>query len=266
MKIAIAGKGGCGKTFIAAVIAKWFLLKEYSVLAIDADPAPNLALALGMDPGEAMQIVPVSENEDLIREKTETDFPGVYQLSFRVDDIVSRYAVITPSGVPILIMGTIHVAGSGCMCQANTVVRNLLSHLISERDEVVILDMEAGVEHLGRGTLSRVDLMLVVTDANSRALHITEKIVRLAANSGIKRSDIVGNKIKSPEEERKIRALAELIKVPVVGIIPYDFDIEAAGIADSPVYNLHETRAVKEISEIAEKIHKITDFNQNSRD
>jgi CO dehydrogenase maturation factor len=149
--VAVSGKGGVGKTLIAAGLAYAFVNKGFKTIAIDADPSPNLALTLGLSPEEAMKIVPISENKQLVESKTSTGYAGVFRLTFTVDDIVRDYSVKTPFGVSLIVMGTVRSMGSGCTCPANAVIRSLLRHLVVERDEAVVLDMEAGVEHIGRG-------------------------------------------------------------------------------------------------------------------
>ncbi|MFQ5836557.1 MAG: AAA family ATPase, partial [Candidatus Bathyarchaeia archaeon] len=191
MKIAISGKGGVGKTLVAGVLADFFAKKGFKVLAIDADPSPNLALTLGIPLDEANKIVPVSENTQLLESKTRTSFPGVYRLSFTVDDIVEKFGVKSPYGMNLLVMGIIRSAGEGCTCPANAVIRELLRHLIVERDEVVVMDMEAGVEHMGRGTARHVDIMLIVADSSLKSLETAKKIYGLATEAGIKNAFIV---------------------------------------------------------------------------
>ena len=150
MKIATGGKGGVGKTFIAGSLAAYFAGSRRRVIAIDADASPNLALTLGLSADEASRILPIAENKDLIQLKTGTGYSGVFRLTFTVDDIIGRYAVPTPAGVNLLVMGTVKSMGGGCTCPAHSVVKALMRHLVVERDEIVILDMEAGIEHLGR--------------------------------------------------------------------------------------------------------------------
>ncbi|MBS7637252.1 AAA family ATPase, partial [Candidatus Bathyarchaeota archaeon] len=166
MKVAVCGKGGVGKTLVAGGLAYAFAKKNFKTIAIDADPSPNLALTLGLSSDEASRILPISENKQLIEAKTGTGYAGVFRLTFTVDDIVREYAVMTPLGVNLIVMGTVRSVGAGCTCPANAVVRSLLRHLIVERGEAVVLDMEAGVEHMGRGTARHVDVMLIVADAN----------------------------------------------------------------------------------------------------
>ena len=170
VKIAVSGKGGVGKTLVAGVLAGFFAKKKLKVLAIDADPSPNLALTLGIPIDKARKIIPVSENVKLIESKTKTNFEGVYRLSFSVNDVIKDFSVKSPSNVNLLVMGTVKSAGSGCTCPANTVVRALLRHLFLERNEVVVMDMEAGVEHLGRGTAKRMDTMLIVSESSFKSI------------------------------------------------------------------------------------------------
>src|SRR4030066_96924 len=151
MKVAISGKGGVGKTLIAGVLASGFAARGLKTIAIDADSSPNLALTLGLSTEEARKIVPISENKELVESKTSTGYSGVYRLSFTVDDIVRDYAVSTPLGVNLIVMGTVKAMEAGCMCAPNSVIRAMLRHLIVERDEALVLDLEAGVEHIGRG-------------------------------------------------------------------------------------------------------------------
>ena len=184
MKIAIAGKGGVGKTVLAGCIA-WSLARDgFTTLAIDADSSPNLALSLGLSQEEAARIIPISENEELIKKKTGTGFSGVYNLNFSVDDIVRDYSMPTPAGVHLLVMGAVKSMGEGCACPGNTLIRALLRHLVVERDEAVVLDMEAGLEHIGRGTAEAVDWMLVVSDANKKSLITAATIARIAQRGG----------------------------------------------------------------------------------
>ncbi|HEX3001316.1 MAG TPA: AAA family ATPase [Methanoregula sp.] len=234
MKIAVCGKGGVGKTFLAGSLAAYFASTGRPVIAIDADSSPNLALTLGLTPEEASRIQPVAENEELIRVKTATDHPGVFRLSFSVDDIITKYAVQTPSGAHLLVMGTIKAAGSGCTCPAHSVIRALMRHLVVERNEIVILDMEAGIEHLGRGTAARVDILLAVSDANQKSLLTAATICRLANEAGIPVAGIVANRNTTPKEEGIVLAFARENGLEVLGNVPYDPAVMEAGITGEP--------------------------------
>jgi CO dehydrogenase maturation factor len=256
MKIAITGKGGVGKTFVAASLAHSFARQGYLTIAIDADPTPNLALSLGVPLQETHRIIPVSENKALIDSKTGTGYPGVYALNYSVDDIVRNFSIVTPEGVNLLVMGTVKSMGAGCTCAANSIVRTLLRHLVVERDETVILDMEAGLEHLGRGTADAVDCMLVVTDANAKSLYTAQTISHLAQNSGIPHIILIGNKIQTTSQKNTIRRFAKEHRLFIAGFVPFDTAVEEAGIAGDPVGMLKGSSAMRAINRIGRSIMK----------
>ena len=229
-------------------------------MAIDADPSPNLALTLGIPLDEANKIVPVSENTQLLKSKTRTNFEGVYRLSFTVDDIVEKFGVKSPYGINLLVMGTVRSAGTGCTCPANAVIRALLRHLIVERDEVVVMDMEAGVEHMGRGTAKHVDTMLIVADSSLKSLETAKKIYRLAIETGIKNAFIVGNKVRNLGEGELIQRFAAKNKIPILDLIPYDKTIlKADREGETPLKYAGDSKGIATIQEIGEKLlkHKI---------
>lgn len=235
MKIAVSGKGGVGKTFIAGSLAEEFSRRGHAVLAIDADSSPNLALTLGLLPPEAQAIVPVAEDADLIRLKTGTSYSGVFRLTFTVDDIIAGHAKKTPAGPGLLVMGTVRSMGSGCSCPAHSVLKALMRHLIVERDEVVILDMEAGLEHLGRGTAEAVDTLLVVTDANKKSRDTASSIIRLARDTSIRDIRLVGNRTEGDRDAAAIQSCAEENGVRLISLIPFDPAVAEAGITGEPV-------------------------------
>jgi len=258
VKIAVAGKGGVGKTLISAGLA-WSLARSgLKTIAIDSDPSPNLAVSLGIREKEAESIIPVSENDSLIRKKTGTGFPGVYNLNFSVDDVVRDFSIASPAGVHLLIMGTVKAMGAGCNCPAHSVIRTLLRHLVVDRAEAVVLDMEAGIEHLGRGTAECVDMMIVVSDANKKSLAVAGTIARMALGAGIPRVQLVGNRIETVAEEDLITLFAQEHKIPVLGFVPYDPEVFRAGIAGEPIQSLQGTPAIRSIEEITHKITQIT--------
>lgn len=235
MKVAVSGKGGVGKTFIAGSLASWFSRQGHPVIAIDTDPSPNLAITLGLSPKEASRIVPIAENEQLIKLKTGTEFSGVFRLTFSVDDVIEKYSVPTPEGPALMVMGTVRSMGSGCTCPANSLVKALLRYLVVDRNEVVILDMEAGVEHLGRGTAEHVDILLVISDANRKSLEIAGTICRIARTSAIKKVFLVGNRIADSRQEAAVRAYAVENGIEVLALIPFDTTVAEAGISGDPV-------------------------------
>jgi len=255
VKIAVSGKGGVGKTLLSGTLASYFAKKGFKVMAIDADPSPNLALTLGIPIEEANKIVPISENAELLEKKTRTDYPGVYKLHFRVDDIIQDNGMQSPYGVNLLVMGTVKTAGQGCACGANAVVRELLRHLIVDRDEIVIVDMEAGVEHMGRGTASHVDIMLIVADSSRKSLEIAKKISRMSHEAGIKKVYIVGNRIRDSEEKELITDFTAKNGLPLLALIPYDDTVvKADRVGEAPLKYAKTSEGIQAIQDIGEKL------------
>ncbi|HVP41144.1 MAG TPA: AAA family ATPase [Candidatus Krumholzibacteriaceae bacterium] len=255
MKVAVAGKGGVGKTLVAGALAYFLTEKGFKVLAIDADSSPNLALTLGISADQALKIVPISENQELIRAKTETPYPGVYRLSFTVDDVVRDFAVKSPFNINLLVMGTIRAAGEGCTCTANALVRSLLRHLIVERNEAVVMDMEAGVEHMGRGTAKHVDTMLIITDSSLKSMETAKKVHTLATQAGIKRIFLVGNKIAEKDEENAIKQFASGNNLVLLDLIPYDEQIlKADRKGETPLNYAKSSAGLRVIGRICERL------------
>lgn len=228
MKIAISGKGGVGKTTVAGALARGLLEGGMKVLAIDADPNSNLALALGMSVEDTAKITPIAENANLIEEKTgvKPASGGVlFRLSFRVDDIIDRFAVDTPSGVNLIVMGAVRSSGQGCMCPANALIRAILRHLLTTRGEGVIVDLEAGVEHFGRGTAEHVDVMLIVTEPSLKSLETAKRVYTLSRDMGIETIFVVGNKIIDSSDEARVKNFCQANEIPLLGLIPHDEEI-----------------------------------------
>jgi CO dehydrogenase maturation factor len=254
VKVAVSGKGGVGKTLIAGGLAYFFTHKGLKTIAIDADPSPNLALTLGLPLEEARDIVPISENKELIESKTRTEYSGVYRLSFKVDDILRNFSVKTPFDINLIVMGTVRSVGSGCTCPANSVVRALLRHLVVERNEVIILDMEAGVEHLGRGTAQHVDTMLVVADANMKSLETAKHIHDLAAGAGIKQVFLVGNKVRGKIQREYLKKFAVKNGLEILDFVPFDQNVvELEMRGETPLKNRDST-AVRAIQNLSGKL------------
>lgn len=256
--MAVAGKGGVGKTTVASVLAKTLHKKGLKILAIDADPNANLALALGLAPDEAEKIIPLAENADLIEEKTgvKPSSPSpLFRLSFRVDDIINRFAVKTPSGISLIVMGEVRTAGQGCMCPANALVRAILRYLFTKRNEAVIVDMEAGVEHFGRGTAEHVDAMLMVTEPSVKSLETVKRLYKLAKDLGIQTILAVGNKVTDTDDAQTITLFCERNAIPLLGIIPFDDGIrksDTQGIALDDY-----SKGLKSIQDLGEKLFKL---------
>jgi CO dehydrogenase maturation factor len=254
MKLAVSGKGGVGKTLIAAGLAYSLARKGFKTIAIDADPSPNLALTLGLSSEEARGIVPISENKQLVEAKTGTGYAGVFRLTFTVDDIVRDYAVPTPFGVNLIVMGTVRSMGSGCTCPANAVVRSLLRHLVVERDEAVVLDMEAGVEHMGRGTAQHVDVMLIVVNANMKALETAKRIHELGAKAGMKRILLVGNKIENEAQREAVENFAKENSLEVLDFLPFDSKVVEAEMRGETPLKYGDAPAIRGIERLCDKL------------
>ncbi len=191
IKIAISGKGGVGKTTLSGTLARLFARKGYDVLAIDADPSMNLASALGIkNPPK-----PLTEFKELIDERAGGP-AGVFKLNPKVDDIAGKFGVTGPDNVKLLVMGTIERGGSGCMCPASSFLKALLRHVILKLNSVVILDMEAGVEHLGRGITKGIDYMLIVVEPGARSIETAGRIAELARQIDISKIGAIINKAR----------------------------------------------------------------------
>jgi CO dehydrogenase maturation factor len=233
MKIAISGKGGVGKTLLASLLTRIFSDSGYSVLAIDADPDANLAANLGFSDPD--RITPISELSDLIEERVGAR-PGqsgsFFKLNPRVDDLPEKYAVRL-DGIRLMVMGRIKRGGTGCYCPEGALVQALLSHLLLQRKDVVILDMEAGIEHLTRGTARGVDRLIVVVEPGRRSIETAQRIFELATDLGIKKVSVVGNKIH--DESQKQFITSSLPSADFLGFIPYDDAVITADLANRPI-------------------------------
>ncbi|MCW4018524.1 MAG: AAA family ATPase [Candidatus Bathyarchaeota archaeon] len=256
MKVAVSGKGGVGKTLIAGGLARGFFERGFKSMAIDADSSPNLALTLGLTAEEARKIVPLTENKELVDSKTSTGYSGVYNLNFKVDDIIRDYAVKTPLGVDLIVMGTVKAMGSGCMCAPNAIVRALLRHLMVERNEAVVLDLEAGVEHIGRGTARAVDILLIIADSNLKSLEIAKHIHDLTSASEMKKAYLVGNRVMNQTQEAAIKSFADKNGLDLLTFVPFDQKvIEADMLGQTPLIN-NEMAAVQTIDNICDTLLK----------
>jgi len=237
-KIAITGKGGVGKTTLSSLLAHLYAEEGYTVVAIDADPDANLASALGFTPEEAVRITPIAEMHDLVEERTGArpgSFGGFFKLNPRVDDIPERFAGVHDN-VRLLIMGTVRKGGSGCVCPENVLLKALVTHLLLRPKEVVILDMEAGIEHLGRATAKAVDALIVVVEPGKRSFQTAQVIEGLAHDIGIPHVYAVGCKVRNESDRDLIaRGVGDL---PVLGYLSYDPAIIDADIRGSGVFEV----------------------------
>ncbi|MTJ80969.1 MAG: AAA family ATPase [Telmatospirillum sp.] len=236
MKIAVTGKGGVGKSTLTGLLARAFADDGWGVLAIDADPDANLASAIGVPPDRARGLLPISAMSALARERTGAADTGGshFILNPRVDDLPDRFA-ITHEGVKLLLMGAVEHAGAGCVCPEHALLRSLLKHILNRRRECVLLDMEAGVEHLGRGTAGDVDLLIVVVEPGARSIETARRIAHLAGQLGLTRIAHVASKVTGAADSAFI---AEALGREVIGTLPFDPDIAAADRRGVSAYDL----------------------------
>ncbi|MBW1683357.1 MAG: AAA family ATPase [Deltaproteobacteria bacterium] len=206
MKLAVSGKGGVGKTTFASFLIRALADEGKKVLAIDADPDANLAQALGVKDWE--RIVPISQMKELIEERTEAKvgtMGSFFKLNPKVDDLPESLS-IEVDGIRLMVMGGVKKGGAGCICPESTLLKNLVRHIVLARDEAVVLDMEAGLEHLGRGTAMAVDQLIVVVEPGRRSVETAFQVRKLAADIGVKRLAFVGNKIRGEKDREFLKA------------------------------------------------------------
>jgi CO dehydrogenase maturation factor len=253
MKIAIAGKGGVGKTTLSGVMARYLAEEGYTVLAIDADPDANLASALGF-PAELLKgVTPLAEMTPLVEERTGAQkgtFGGVFKLNPKVDDLPDSYSV-THHGVKLLILGNIPQAEGGCFCPENVLLKGLLHHILVGRDEVVIIDMEAGLEHLTRGSTKHVDAFLIVVEPGQRSITTAHQICRLAKDLSVPKVYGVGNKVAAPEDQALIEK--GLTEIPFIGHIAFNQKIVEADKQGISPYDLNGALK-EEVKKIIERL------------
>lgn len=254
MKIAITGKGGVGKTTFAATLARLYAEEEKSILAVDVDPDANLGLALGFTEEELDEIIPISKMRKLVEERTGADeFNKVFRLNPKVDDIPDAYAKKC-NGVKLLVLGTVETANSGCVCPEHVMLKRILNHLMLRSQDVVILDMEAGLEHLGRGTTKGMDQFVVVIEPGARSVQTYRNVKRLAQELGVEQVGVVANKIRGPEDEEFIRS-----KIPaedLLGFIHLHADVMDADRQGKSPYDF-SPEAVEEIKQIKARMENV---------
>jgi CO dehydrogenase maturation factor len=236
-KIAITGKGGVGKTSFASLMAYVLTERGRQVYAIDADSNATLAQALGLPPDVAAQVTPIVEMADLIEERTGArpgEYGRLFKMNPRVDDIPARFSV-TWRNIHLLQMGTVRGAAMGCACPENAVLKTLVTYLLLREKETVILDMVAGLEHLGRGTAGAVDVMFAVVEPGTRSIQTAIKIAELAQDLGVKKFWVVGNKVRN---ERDAAFIRESLALPIAGMLPYTTQAIDADMRNQALYDV----------------------------
>lgn len=237
MRLAVSGKGGTGKTTLAGVLARLFQKDGYKVLAVDADPDANLADSLGVPPDRQKEIRPVSAQRRLIEERTGArprEFGQLFKLDPKVSDIPDELS-LEFQGIRLLVMGAVQKGGAGCACPENVLLKSLLSEVLLRRGEVVIVDMEAGIEHLGRGTAEAIDRMLICVEPGSRSIETARTILKLGKEIGLREFGIVGNKIRDKAQEGWIKK--QFGPEILLGFIPYSEKIQEADIQRRPLFD-----------------------------
>lgn len=251
MKLAVTGKGGVGKTTLASLLAGVYAAEGKIVIAIDANPDANLAMGLGIPAEKVPQLVPIAEMKELIEERTGAkpgEMGGFFKLNPVVDDIPDRFS-LSYGNIRLLVMGTVKQGGGGCLCPESALIRSLLAHLLVRRSEVVIMDMDAGVEHLGRGTAQFVDAFLIVVEPGQRSVGTARAVQALARDLGLRHCLVVGSKVRGEADRQFIRE--SLPDMEVLGFIDYHpelahADREGMGAFQSAPAAAEQVRQIKE--------------------
>jgi CO dehydrogenase maturation factor len=248
LRIAISGKGGVGKTTLTVLLAKLFTDEGNSVIVIDADSSPNLSAALGIPPAQAEGITPLSHMSDLIEERTGVrpgeSYGQMFKINPQVDDLVEKFGIETEHKIKLLVLGTINAAGTGCFCPENALIKRLMRHMVLKRDEVLIMDMEAGVEHLGRGTTQNIDVLITVVEPGLRSVTIAKNIKNLAEELDVKNIFGVINKVTTDTDIGVVKDQLEARGIPLLGHIPYDKVLIEADLTGRSILDAEGNEAV----------------------
>jgi CO dehydrogenase maturation factor len=237
------------------VLSRIYAEEGRKVLAVDADPDANLASSLGFGAEEVSAITPISKMKELIEERTGTRvgaMGAMFKINPTVDDIPDKYSV-EKNGIKLLMMGTVKKGGTGCYCPENVLLKSLLTHMLVERDEVVIVDMEAGIEHLGRGTAYGMDAFIVVVEPGQRSIQTAHNIKKLASDIDIKNVFVVGNKINSRQDEEFIKSNLDDMKV--IGFISYNPDVIISDLEGVSPFD-RGGEVVKEVKKIKQRLEE----------
>ena len=255
MKIAISGKGGVGKTTLAGVMARILAKRGRKVLAIDADPDSNLASAIGLPKEALAKLLPIASMSSMIEERTgakKGTFGSVLKLNPKVDDLPDEMGV-NYEGIRLLLLGCIPQGGGGCFCPENVLLKNLVRHLLVKREEALIIDMEAGLEHLGRGSTGQVDALIIVVEPGQRAMNTARQIKKLGEDLKIKNMMIVGNKVNSEEDRQLIER--DLSDFPVLGYMSFNPKVLQADKEGKSPFDMDE-KIKEEVNTILTELEK----------
>lgn len=258
MKIAISGKGGVGKSTLSAALALLMAKAGKRVLAVDADPDANLASALGMPEAVREKIVPISQQAALIEERTGAkvkQYGQMFKLNPEVSDIADNYAT-SHKDVALLVLGAVENGGGGCACPENVLLKALVTDLVVRKDDALVMDMEAGVEHLGRATARSVDAMLVVVEPGQRSVDCAKRVIRMANDIGIKNLCFVANKVTSKEDEQFI--IRALNGYELIGCIGYSEKIRVADMRGESILDCGDEEVLNSFEQILDKLVKGT--------
>ena len=251
MKIAVSGKGGVGKTTFSAMLIRSLSEQGKKVLAIDADPDANLAAAVGIPDSE--KIVPISEMKDLVYERTEAkpgSVGGFFKMNPKVDDLPDSLSA-KRDNIKLMRLGGIKKGGAGCICPESTMLKALITHIVLARDEVVVMDMEAGIEHLGRATAGSVDRLVVVVEPGRRSIDTAMHIKQLAGEIGLNKIVMIGNKIRTEKDVEFLKS--NLADFTFLGFLPYDEALIDADLHGRSPYD-GDSRTKSEINEIVARL------------
>jgi CO dehydrogenase maturation factor len=265
MKIAISGKGGVGKTTLAGCLARLLAEKGQKVLAIDADPDANLPSAIGVPRERLDTYKPLAQMKEIVAERTGAQpgtFGGMFKLNPKVDDIPDALSTVF-KGIKLLTLGTVPKGGGGCLCPENTLLRALMRHVMLRRGETLIVDMEAGLEHLARGSTDSMDAFVVVVEPGQRAIQTAHQIRRLASDLGVKAVYVVGNKVTDPSERRLIEEGVN--PMPVLGHLSYSEAIRTADREGVSPYDLDQ-KLKAEVAAVYGVLERLADARANSRE
>ncbi|HDH04189.1 MAG TPA: carbon monoxide dehydrogenase [Nitrospirae bacterium] len=256
MKIAITGKGGVGKTTVSSLLSYLYSSEGKKVIAVDADPDANLASALGIPQNDIEKVKPIAELTELIEERTGAKpgtGGGIFRINPKVDDIPEGFGYKVDN-ITLLVMGRSKLAASGCYCPEHALLRRLLKHLIVERDEVVIVDMEAGIEHLTRGTAEGVDAFIVVVEPGRGSIQTAVAVKGLAKGLGVKKVFVIANKVRREEDVMFIKN--ELSDMEFLGTMSFNDSIPEADIRGIPAFKV-SGEPIEEAVKIKKNLEKL---------